>query len=377
MTTPVAAAPPDPAAPLAHVAAIPPYPPGRPIDAVAREFGLNPFTIVKLASNENPRGCSLAVQQALQSFAPHLYPDFDCYELRHAIARQERLAPAQVLPAAGSSEIILLAARAYLDASRAALIPQYAFQSYEGAVKSVGAEAIFVPARNWAPDLDALLAAVTERVRLVYLATPNNPTGVGIAPDQLEQFVASLPAHVLLVLDEAYREYLDPAMRPDVLRLLSRRPQLVVMRTFSKIHGLAGLRVGYGLGDAAILDLLRRLQLPFSVSSIGQHAALAALADADFAEQSRQTNASERDRMASAFAARDVEFVPSSGNFILTNVGDGNATARELMRRGVIVRPVGNYGLPAWLRVSVGLPHENDRFFACLDELRGAAAMKS
>ena len=362
---------------LDHVRAIPPYPPGRPVDAVAREFGLDPATIVKLASNENPLGCSPAVAEAVARIGAeaNIYPDFASYDLIAAIAAANGVKPEQVLPGAGSSEIILLAVRAFLDHTRASIIPQYAFQSYEGATASVGAESIIVPGRGWDIDLDGLLAAVTDRTQVLFLASPNNPTGTVIPGAALDSFIDKLPEHVLLILDEAYCEFVDPAERFDSVGALARRKNLLVMRTFSKIHGLAGLRVGYALGDPELLQILRRLQLPFSIPSTAQVAAVAALGDADFAERSRQLNASERDRLSAAFAERGIEQVPSQGNFILFRVGKGAALARELMKRGVIVRPVDNYGLPEWLRVTVGLPEENDRFLAALDEARAAASL--
>ena len=360
------------AEPLPHVSAIPPYPPGRPIASVAREFALNPAGIVKLASNENPQGCSTAVAAAIANHAPgvNLYPDFYCHELQRAIAAHVGLSAEQVLPAAGSSEIILLAARAYVDRERSAIIPQYSFHSYQSSVQSVGAESIIVKVRDWMPDLDAMLAAVTARTRLMYLGTPNNPTGSVLKSADIQRFVEALPEHILLVLDEAYREFLDPSERLDPVALLARRRNLLVMRTFSKIYGLAGLRVGYGLGDPELLQVLRRLQLPFSVSSVAQAAAVAALEDDAFAVQSRLLNAIERERMAKAFDARGIIHTASAGNFILAQVGEGARVARELMRRGVIIRPVDNYGLPDWVRVSVGLKAENDRFLSTLDQLR-------
>jgi histidinol-phosphate aminotransferase len=356
------------AAPLAHVACIPPYPPGRLIEAVAREYQLDPASIVKLASNENPRGCSVAAQRALRAAAQtqNLYPDFDSIELRNSIARMEGLAPNQVLPVAGSSEAILLAARAWLDPTRAALIPRYSFQSYEGAVRSVGSKVIFTPVVDWAPDLNALRTAVTPATRLAYVASPNNPTGTRLPARAIERFAAALPRHVMLVLDFAYREYLEPPQQPEIPRLLAIRRELLILGTFSKIHGLAGLRVGFAFGNAEVIGILRRLQLPFSVSSMAQRAATAALADVDFVQESRRLNAAERTRMGAALRQRGIEFVPSAANFILVRVGDGVALADQLMRRGVIARPVDNYGLPEWIRISIGLPQENDRLLAAL-----------
>lgn len=356
---------------LPHVVAIPPYPPGRPIEAVSREFNLDPAGIVKLASNENPLGCSPAAARAIARAAAtsHLYPDFDSYELRQAIGRHVGLPHDHVLPGTGSSELIVMAARAFLDASRSAVIPQYSFQAYAGAVKSVASTVVTVPARDWGADLEAILAHVSSATRVVFLATVNNPTGTVVRSADLLRFVEKIPDQVLLVLDEAYREYLPAADRLDVRDLLGRRAQLLVLRTFSKIHGLAGLRVGYGLGQPALLQVLRRLQLPFSVNSIAQHAALAALGDEEFAERSRLLNEGERTGLEREFESRGIECVPSGGNFVLVRVGDGPAVTRELMRRGVIVRPVDNYGLREWIRVTVGRPEENARFLGSLDEV--------
>lgn len=361
----------DYGSPLIHVVSIPPYPPGRPTDAVAREFGLDPASIVKLASNESPHGVAPGVIAALAEVdgVSNIYPDFDCYDLRHAIAADAGMAPDQVLPGAGSSEIILLAARAYLDGTRKAIIPQYGFQSYEGAVRSVGATPVFVPVKDWVPDIDAMLAAVDDDVHLVYLASPNNPTGTVLPPAEIERFVQALPPHVLLVLDEAYREFLAPEDRPDIARLFQMRRNLIVMRTFSKIYGLAGLRVGYGLGDNELLQILRRLQLPFSVSAQAQAAAIASLSDGAFLERNRVENESERARVAAGLEKAGVRTLPSGGNFLLLEVGDGPAISRELMRRGVIIRPVANYGLPSWIRATIGLPRENDVFLGALDEV--------
>lgn len=358
---------------LAHVVAIPPYPPGRPIEAVAREFGLDPAGIVKLASNENPLGCAPAAARAIANGATstHLYPDFDSFELREVIGRHVGLPRDQVLPGSGSSELIVMVARAFLDADHSAIIPQYSFQAYAGAVKSVAGNVVVVAAREWAADLDALLAHVDSSTRVVYLATVNNPTGTAVRGPDLLRFVDSLPRHVLLVLDEAYREYLPPAERLDARDLLARRAELLLLRTFSKVHGLAGLRVGYGLGAPPLLQMLRRLQLPFSVSSVAQHAAVAALGDAEFPERSRTLNERERARLERELDARGIGRVPSRGNFVLARVGDGPGVTRELMRRGVIVRPLENYGLREWIRVTVGRTEDNARFLGALDEVGG------
>lgn len=356
---------------LAHVAAIPPYPPGRPISAVAREFGLDPAKIVKLASNENPMGCSPKALEAIAQCAAdtRFYPDFDNYSLREALAAANGVSFDQVLPGAGSSDLILQVSRGWLDAARHAIVPQYSFAAYESTAAAQGAKTVVVPAKGWDHDLDALAAKVTDETAVIFLATPNNPIGVAVAPADLEAFLAAVPPHVLVVLDEAYREFLPAAEQPDLQRLMAIRENLLVLRTFSKIHGLAALRVGYGIARPEILSILKRLQMPFAVSSAGQAAAEAALADTDFAQAYHELNARERDRLQAAFASLGLAYVPSKANFILFEVGDGPAVAQALMRRGVITRPVANYGLKTWLRVSIGLPEENDIFLSNLGEV--------
>lgn len=361
---------------LQHVVSIPPYPPGRPISAVAREFGLDPAAIVKLASNENPMGASPKAMAAMAAAAAEvgLYPDFDCHALRTALAAQLGRPMDNVLPGAGSSDLILLAARGYLEAGRNAVIPQFSFAAYEGAVRAVGATPVFVPAKGWAVDLDAVLAAIDDQTGIVFLATPNNPTGTLVPPAQVEAFVAAVPSHVLVVLDEAYREFLDPADRPDLERLMASRENLLVLRTFSKIYGLAALRVGYGVANAEIISILKRLQLPFSVNAVAEAAAVAALADTEFTDAYRNLNAAERTRMSADLTAAGFEVAPSFGNFLMVRVSDGPAVFQALMRRGVIVRPIANYGIKSWVRVSIGLPAQNDAFLSQLTELLPAGS---
>ncbi len=353
---------------VGHVRDLPPYRPGRPIAGVAREFGLDPGSIIKLASNENPLGMAPAARARLQGLQDDAgrYPDADSHELRSALAGALRLDPARILPAAGSSELISLAARAVLLPGRSAILSQYAFMSYAAAVRAVGGAAIVVPARDYGHDLAAMHSALSPQTRLVFIASPNNPTGTYTSPAALEDFLAATPDDVLVILDEAYRDYMRPELQPEVGPLMDRHPNLLVLRTFSKVYGLAGLRVGYGLGDPAVLNVLRRLQAPFSVSAPAQGAALAALGDMDFVRSSVAANARERARMKSALDDMRIEHLESEGNFLLLRVGDGEAASRTLLRQGIIVRPVGNYGLADWIRVTVGLPAENTRFLGAL-----------
>ena len=363
---------------LEHVAAIPPYPPGRPIASVAREYGLDPQSIVKLASNENPLGPSPRARQAIVEAAAGaaLYPDFDTCALRECLSRHLGVAPERLLPGGGSSDLIVLIARAFLGQGRSGVISQHSFPAYRGAIAATGARAIVVPSRDYALDLERMLDAIDDSVRVLYLATPNNPTGTRVPVAALEEFVACLPEHVILALDEAYRDYLEPAARPATDHLPEARPNVVVLRTFSKIHGLAGLRVGYAIGDPRLLGLLRRLQTPFVVSAVAEAAAVAALAADDFAEKARLCNLRERTRVQDALTAAGMEIVPSHANFVLLRTGSSRATYDALLRRGIIVRPMDGYGLSEWVRVSIGLPQENDAFLHHLLEVcrRGVPA---
>ena len=304
------------------------------------------------------------------------YPDSDCHDLRQALAAHLGLPVDRLMLGAGSSQLILLAARAFLDGTRAAVIPQYSFISYDSAVRSVGARPIVVPPRGWQHDLERLLGAIDDSVRLMYIASPNNPTGAMIDAQDLARFIAAVPAHVLLVLDEAYRDFVAPASRPAIEPLLDRHRNLLVLRTFSKIYGLAGLRIGYAIGDPHVIDVLRRLQLPFSLNTPAQVAGLAALQDVAFVERSYHSNLEQRAWLCGQLAANGLTVLPSHGNFALVRVGDAAGVYQALLRRGLIVRQVANYGLPQWLRVTVGLPQENRLF---LDHLlavlpAGAAA---
>jgi histidinol-phosphate aminotransferase len=353
---------------VGYVRDLPPYRPGRPIASVAREFGLDTSSIIKLASNENPLGMAPAARAALQRIqeSSSRYPDNDSHELRTELAAILSLDPTRVLPAAGSSELISLATRALLSPGRSAVISQYAFMSYAAAVRTAGASVIVVPAREYGHDMEAMLAAVGPETRLVFIASPNNPTGTHTRPREIENFLAAIPDDVLVILDEAYRDYLPAEFQPAVGPLLERHQNLLVLRTFSKVYGLAGLRVGYGLGDPAVINILRRLQAPFSVSTLAQGAALAALRDTGFVHDSVAANARERTRVGNALGDSGIEYLPSQGNFLLLRVADGEIAARELLRQGIIVRPVSNYGLPEWIRVTMGLSAENTRFLEVL-----------
>jgi histidinol-phosphate aminotransferase len=357
-----------------YVRAIAPYVGGKPIEEVARELGLDASTIIKLASNENPRGPSESVLRAISVATRDLtrYPDGNGFALKAALSEALHVNADQIVLGNGSNDVLELASQAFLRQGDHAVYSQYAFIVYPLATQARGALGIQVPARDYGHDLDAMRAAITPRTRIVFVANPNNPTGTWLAGDVVESFVASVPKDVLVVLDEAYNEFLEPSDRVDTTSWLARYPNLVVSRTFSKAHGLAALRVGYGVMNAAVADLLNRVRQPFNVNSLAQAAAIAALADNDYVAESRRLNREGLQQLARGLGALSVRYLPSHGNFILIEVGDAARVNQSLLEQGVIVRPVANYDLPEWLRVTVGLPAENARFLAALETALGA-----
>jgi histidinol-phosphate aminotransferase len=348
---------------------LPPYVPGRPIESVAQQYGLDPARIAKLASNENPLGTSTHAQAAIRDSVgtAHRYPDADNEHLKSALSRHLAIAADRILPVAGSSELIVLVARAVLGPGLSAILSQYSFFSYALAVRAAGGIAKIIPAgTNFGHDLERMAQAIDDNTRLVILASPNNPTGTVLSKEELAAFIARVPPNILVVIDEAYREYVDPERTLNCDALMSHNDNVLILRTFSKVHGLAGLRVGYGLGDPSVLKLIRRLQTPFSVSSVAQTAAAASLQDSDFIRASVTLNSIEREQLAARLYALGRRFIPSQGNFVLVHVGDAQNVYEALLRCGIITRPVANYGLEEWLRVSIGLPDQNARFTEAL-----------
>lgn len=360
---------------LDYVRAIAPYQAGKPIEELAREHGLAPESIVKLASNENPLGMPASARTAMQAAITDLgrYPDANGFALKDALSRRFGVPPHWITLGNGSNDILELAAAALLAPGRSCVYSQYSFAVYALATQARGARAIVVPARDFGHDLPAMREAIAADTRLVYLANPNNPTGTFVPAVQIAAFLASVPADVVVVLDEAYNEYLPQQDRFDSTAWVRRFPNLLVSRTFSKAYGLAGLRVGYGLAQPQLTDLLNRVRQPFNVNSLAQAAALAALADTDFLARSDALNREGLRCLEVAFGALGLTYVPSRGNFVLVKVGPAARVYQELLKRGVIVRPVANYGLPEWLRVSVGLPEENERLLAVLPAALAAA----
>jgi histidinol-phosphate aminotransferase len=356
-----------------HVRAIAPYQGGRPIEEVACELGLAPESIVKLASNENPLGMPPAARAAAAAALADVgrYPDGNSTALKAELSRRLNVPVSWLTLGNGSNDILEMAASLMLSSGASCVYSQHAFAVYALATQARGARAIETPARDLGHDLAAMRDAVAADTRLIYIANPNNPTGTLLAADELEAFLRAVPPQVAVVLDEAYNEYLPPALQYDSLAWVRRHPNLIVSRTFSKIYGLAGLRVGYGIAQQEMTDLLNRIRQPFNANSVAQAAARAALDEVDFVRHSVELNERGRAELCRALAAMGLQLAPANGNFVLVRVGPAAVVYQELLQRGVIVRPVANYGLPQWLRVTVGLPAENARF---LSELPAALA---
>ena len=359
------------------VQSLSPYLPGKPIEELAREQGLNVDDIVKLASNENPLGPPQTALDAMAAAQEELarYPDGGGYQLKQALAEKLAVAPEQLTLGNGSNELLVLLAQCFLDEQASAVFSQYAFVVYPLAVKAVGAQAIEVPAQHYGHDLEAIAAAIRENTRVVFLANPNNPTGTHFTAQALETFMGRVPNSVIVVLDEAYFEYGVGAELSDGVQLLDRYPNLVVTRTFSKAYGLAGLRVGYAISNPVIADVLNRLRQPFNVNLLAQIGAMAALEDEDYLTRSVEVNRQGMEQLEQGLQTLGLEWIPSTGNFITVNVRcDAMAVYEGLLLAGVIVRPVVNYGLSSHLRISIGLAEENRRCLAALGQVLAQAS---
>lgn len=351
-----------------YVRAIAPYPPGKPIGELAREMGLVEADIVKLASNENPLGPSPLALEAVKDSLPELarYPDGAGFELKAALAAKYGVATNQIVLGNGSNDVLEFAARAFLRAGDTAVFSQHAFAVYPLVVQAVGARAIEVPAKAFGNDAKALLEAIEDNTRVVFLANPNNPTGTLLATGELLHFIEQVPRDVLVVLDEAYYEYLAPDVAPGSVEWLARFPNLLIARTFSKAYGLAGLRVGFALCHADVADMLNRVRQPFNVSTVAQAAAVAALGDVEHLSKSVALNFAGMKQIADGLGKLKLDYIPSFGNFLSFRIGNATAMYQRLLKRGVIVRPVANYGMPEYLRVSIGLESENQKFLSAL-----------
>jgi histidinol-phosphate aminotransferase len=344
------------------------YEPGKPIEYVAREYGLDPTQIAKLASNENPFGASpkgiAAAQASLQT--AHLYPDGSCRQLCSAIAEARGVGEDSILIGNGSNEILELLGHAFLRPGLEVVMGEQAFIVYKLVAKLFGATPVEVPMVNFGHDLKAMRAAVTDKTRLLFVASPNNPTGVANSEADLIELAESLPEHVIFCLDEAYAEYLDT--EPDFRAQIAAGRKIFCMRTFSKIYGLGGLRVGYGIGDPELIQLLQRVRQPFNVNSVAQAAATAALGDQEFVNMCRVANEAGRAQLVSGLEALGFPTYGGQANFVLSNVGNGGAFFEALQQQGIIVRPLAPYGMPAYVRITIGTESENVRLLAAAGE---------
>lgn len=355
-----------------EILAIEPYSPGKPIDEVQREYGLT--DVIKLASNENPLGPGPLAVSALQKAAAdaHLYPDGGCSRLRESIAARLGIAKDQVIVGNGSDELLKLAAEVFLSQSDSAVMADPTFSEYQFATRLMGASVRRVPLKDYRHDLKAMAAAVDDSTRIAFVCNPNNPTGTIVSHVEFKEFLDSVPSDVLVVLDEAYVEYAQDPAFPQALELLREYTNLLVTRTFSKLHGLAGLRVGYGIGHADLINLMHRVREPFNVNAFGQAAAVAALQDSEHAAQSVQVNERGKAFLYDVFASLELSFIQTQTNFVLVDVGrDSQEIFEQLLIRGIIVRAAHSFGLPTHLRITVGTEAQNRRLAAGLQEVLG------
>ncbi len=345
------------------------YEPGKPIEDVARELGIPVERIIKLASNENPLGPSPRAIAAIcaQATRTHFYPDGGGYYLREAIAEKQRLGRENIILGNGSNEIIEFIGHAFLQPGDEIVTADHAFVVYKLMATLFGARTIEVPDPGFVHDLDAMLSAVTPRTKQLYIANPNNPTGTIVPAGALDAFLDRVPPHVLVVLDEAYYEFLDEP--PDTLRYVREGRNVVVLRTFSKIQGLASLRIGYGMAPAPIIEVLQKTRQPFNANGLAQAAALAAIHDDLHQARTKQITDEGRAFFERTFTELGLSFVPSHANFVLVHVGDGDRVFKALLKRGIIVRAMAGYKLPEWIRVSVGTAEENEAFVGALKEI--------
>jgi len=350
-----------------HIGEIEPYQGGRPIKEVARELNLDESKIVKLASNENPLGVSPRVKKIILKGWKDIerYPDGNGYYLKQAIATKFKLNDKQIILGNGSNDILELVARTFLIPNDEAIYSEHAFAVYELVVKATGARGVEVKANNFEHDLDAFEKAITSKTKVIFIANPNNPTGTLINKKKLRDFLSAVPKSIIVVLDEAYDEYLDDNLKSEAFSWLEQYPNLLVSRSFSKAHGLAGLRVGYGVTHKSLAEYMNRIRQPFNVNQIAQLAAIESLADDDFIKRSKKINDAGMKQLITGFEKLNIIYIPSYGNFISFKLRDEQASMmyyHHLLKNGVIVRPVANYKMPSYLRVSIGLKDENKIF---------------
>lgn len=352
-----------------YIRSISPYLPGKPISELAREYNLNESAIIKMASNENPLGASPKALEVIEQMISNLarYPDGNGYDLKEVIKQKHAVPHEQIILGNGSNEILELIAKTFLTPGTSSVFSQYSFAVYALSTKAAGAESIEVPAKDFGHDLDAMLTAIRPDTRVVYITNPNNPTGTMLTEFSLNKFMKAVPGHVLVVLDEAYTEYLPSEHSSHTIQWVENHSNLIVLRTFSKAYGLAGLRIGYGVGFKAVIDLLNRVRQPFNVNSLALAAATAAINDNEFISRAVHYNNEGMQLITCAFKRLGLDYIPSYANFVLFHVKDGATINEYLLQRGVIVRPLVSYGLPDSLRVTIGKPDENLRFISVLE----------
>lgn len=363
-----------------YVRAIQPYQPGKPISELVRELRLDERSVIKLASNENPLGTSPLALEAMNNALNEAarYPDGSGFDLKIALSERYDVSPDQIILGNGSNDVLDLAVRVFLKPGAAAVYSQHAFAIYPLLVQAIGANGISVPARDYGHDITAMLDAITPETRIVFIASPNNPTGTLSSTNDLLHFIEHVSRDVLVILDEAYYEYLPETNKTNSTTWLKQFPNLLVTRTFSKAYGLAGIRVGFGLAHPDVANLMNRVRQPFNVSSIGLTGALAALQDIEFVQRTYALNRAGMLQLTDGLRKLDIEYIPSYGNFITFRVaGDPmNATKvnQHLLQQGVIVRPLGIYEMPCHLRTSIGLESENQKFLKSLEHAIGELA---
>ncbi|WP_439327483.1 histidinol-phosphate transaminase [Lonepinella sp. BR2357] len=358
--------------PLANqgVQSLSPYQAGKPIEELERELGI--ANIIKLASNENPFGFPASAKQAIINQLDELtrYPDSNGFALKHCIAEKFAVQPEQITLANGSNDFIELVAHTFATEQDEIIYSQYAFIVYPLVTKAINAVAREIPAKNWGHDLDGFLAAINDKTKLIYIANPNNPTGNFLTETEIDDFLRQVPERIIVVLDEAYTEFTAEHERVDSFGLLKKYPNLVISRTLSKAYGLAGLRIGYAVSNPEIADLFNRVRQPFNVNSLAQAAAIAVLKDDVFVQQVAENNRLEMQRYETFCQQHGLDYIPSKGNFITIDFKQPAAPIYQaLLHEGVIVRPIAGYGMPNYLRVSIGLPEENQRFFTAVEKV--------
>jgi histidinol-phosphate aminotransferase len=361
---------------LAQVKLLHPYTPGKPVEELERELGIS--NAIKLASNENPLGCSDLAKQAINAASQNIesYPDANAYYLKQKLADKLRVEVEQITIGNGSNDVLDLLARTFLNEQAEAVFSEYAFLVYPLVVQACGATARVAKAlpadskQAYGHDLNAMLALINDNTRLIFIANPNNPTGTWLNRDELKSFIDQVPAHIAVVIDEAYFEYVDEDGYPDSLQWLSDYANLIVTRTFSKIYGLAGLRLGYAISSQEISDLLNRVRQPFNANTIALAAATASLDDDNFVKASRDNNLAGLQQLIKYLDAKGVEYIPSVANFLTIRFGErSDEIYQSLLQQGVILRPVANYGLPEFLRVTIGTPQQLAVLMQKLDNL--------